>query len=273
MTLHIVTSRILSTSPAGCAVAWAATTRSTGEAMLPRPAWCWGVSLSWESPWAFSSPCSQLPPCPIKVRGRRRRGPQEAPAPLAFTSSLSLSLCPAFLQSLSRMTSRPVLLRTTQYVPVGEPHCVAYCTHCVAHCTPVPSWPWRMWPSARHVLQRAVRHPPGLARMTCACVLVFVCVRGGRQTRPWKPSRNFCSRAVRGLHRRRGVAGWNCDQTFGLKPSPTSLGLASTWSPARTRANPLDAACGCFCTRRLKCAYVFVLHMSCTPRAACCSPL
>jgi len=130
-----------------------------------------------------------------------------------------------------------------------------------------------IWPSARHVLQRAVRHPPGLARMTCACVLVFVCVRGGRQTRPWKPSRSFCSRAVRGLHHRHGVAGWNCDQTFGLKPSPTSLGLASTWSPARTRANPLDAACGCFCTRRLKCAYVCVLHMSCTPRAACCSPL
>jgi hypothetical protein len=190
--------------------------------------------LSWGSPWAFSSPFSQRPPCQIKVRGSWRHGPQEAPAPLAFTSSLSLSLVPAFLQSLSRMASRPAL-RTTQYVPVGEPYCVAYCTH-------------------------------------IAFVLVFVCVRGGRQTRPWKPSRNFCSRAVRGLHRRRGVAGWNCDQTSGLKPSLTSLGLASTWSPARTRANPLDAACGCFCTRRLKCAYVCVLHMSCTPRAACRSP-
>jgi hypothetical protein len=37
--------------------------------MLPRPAWCWGVSLLWGSEWVFSLPCSPRPPCPIKVRG------------------------------------------------------------------------------------------------------------------------------------------------------------------------------------------------------------
>ena len=131
--------------------------------------------MLWGSEWVFSLPCSPRPPCPIKVRGRRRRGPQEAPAPLAFTSSLSLSLFPAFLQSLSRMTSRPVLLRTTQYVPVGEPHCVAYCTHCVAYCTPVPSWPWRMWHCETRAAARGAAPPRIGSHDVCMCACFCLC--------------------------------------------------------------------------------------------------